>query len=147
MFDRVRAAAVGCNTIYDALQLQVIEGTVMAFRERNLKYLIYVSVGTIEWVGLMALEARHNPNFNGFYYELAVFPSALVLGIVDRKTSHLLAGFLLIAPALCLALWTAPQGDGNGFFLLWFPILGIYAVVACVCHWIGATIGNAARAK
>ena len=66
--------------------------------------LLYLGVGAAEWIGLVALEVRHNDYWSGDYYLLIVLFIALVSSIFDRRTAPLLAGFLLIAPALCIAL-------------------------------------------
>jgi hypothetical protein len=109
--------------------------------------LLYLGVGAAEWTGLVALEARHNDYWSGDYYLLIVLFTALVFGIFDRRTAPLLAGFLLVAPALCLALWTAPQGDRNGLQGLWLPGLLVWALLADVCHRTGGTIAKAIKAK
>jgi hypothetical protein len=126
---------------------QTALGSIMTFPIRIPKFLLYAGIGTIEWVSLVAIEAIHNSNWSGDPYVVAILISALVLGIFDGKTSHFLAGGCLIAPALCLALWTTPKGDNDGLWMLIFPILSFIMPVVILLHQVGATIRNAIWSK
>jgi hypothetical protein len=119
----------------------------VALIDSKRRNLVYVSIGLIEWIGLMAVEARHNPNYLGDPYAVAIFVTAFVMGILDGKTSHRSAGILLIAPALCLAGWTTPRGDNDGLWTLIFPMLVFFMFLAGLLHNLGDEIRKADRPK
>jgi hypothetical protein len=106
----------------------------------NRQFLLYAGLGTAEWLGLVAIEGRYDANWLGDPYLVALVITALMLGAVNPRMPHLRAGILLIAPALVLALWTAPHGNNDGLWMLWFPILFFFIFFVAGCHGVGAKI-------
>jgi hypothetical protein len=101
--------------------------------------LLYLGLGTAEWVALVAISARNNPNYPGVsYFILVMWASAIALGVVDARTSHMRAALLLVLPALLLGWWTTPRGDNDGLWLLTLPIVASAAIPAWMCHWLGS---------
>ena len=105
--------------------------------------LLYACIGLVEWACLVVIEARHNANYSGDYYFVAILVTALALGVASPKVPHLLVGLLIVGPALLLAGWTAPRGDNDGLWTLWFLFLFISAFLVAGCHRIGTWIGRA----
>ena len=87
---------------------------------------------------MVAIEGRYITNYSGAPYLFSVVITSFVLGVVDPKMPHLRAGVVLIAPAFALAWWTAPRGDNDGLWMLWFPFLLVLIVFVAGCHGIGA---------
>ena len=115
-------------------------GAVTSKRSVLSRMLLYVCIGTADWIVFVALEARHNANYSGDPYWVVIILTALIIGASDRRLSHLRAPFLLIAPAILLSVWTAPQGDNDGLQILWPFVLFLFAFVAAGAHWIGSKI-------
>jgi len=115
----------------------------MASRNRALarrQMLLYAAVGALEWLILVMFPARHNANFLGGSYFVALFVSAFILGAADMTKSNLAVAYILIAPGLLLAGWTAPRGDNNGLWILWFPFLVVAVLPTAGCHWLGRLV-------
>ncbi len=107
-------------------------------RDFKLQVLLYAGVGAILWLGLVALPSINNPNYSGGYYLLGACICMLLLGTFDPKSSHLRVGLLMAAPGILLAAWTAPRGDNDGLWLLWFPLLCISSFLLAGFHWMGS---------
>jgi hypothetical protein len=106
------------------------------------QFVFYTAIGTVEWLALAAVEGRYVANYSGVPYVFALVITALALGAIDPKMPNLRAGIFLVAPALVLALWTAPRGDNDGLWMLWFPILLVLIFVVAGSHTLGARIGR-----
>ncbi len=120
----------------------------MVFRDPAVKRqtLLYSGIGGAEWLLLVAVPATHNHNYSGAPYFLAIFASALVLGVFDPMMPHIRAGLLTVGPGLLLAGWTAPRGDNDGIWILWFPFLLMSIFLTAGCHRIGARRKGAIKA-
>lgn len=64
--------------------------------------------------------------------------AAIALGAAFGKSSHLVVTLGLGLPPLALAPWTVPRGDGDGLWLLWFPMLAVFVVVLAGAAWLGS---------
>jgi hypothetical protein len=115
----------------------------IADHSRQVRALIYVGIGLVEWIGLSAIPGRHNANYSGAYYALALLVSAMILGFANPTTPHFEAGVLMVAPGLLLAAWTAPRGNNDGLWILWFPLLAVFIPLGAGIHWAGARIRRA----
>jgi len=45
-------------------------------------------------------------------------------------------------PALVLAGWTAPRGDNDGLWILWFPLLFVFLLALGVAGVVGGWLGT-----
>jgi hypothetical protein len=114
----------------------------MASSARSIQWqmLTYGAIGLAEWIVLVAIPARGNPNYSGALFFLAALASALVLGAADSKSPHIRAGLFMAIPCLLLAGWTAPRGDNDGLWILWFPFIVISALLLAGCHRVGSAV-------
>jgi hypothetical protein len=110
----------------------------MTYRDLKRQVLVYCGIGVVAWLGLGAVPGINNRNYSGGFYFVGVIASALFLGVIDPKSSHIRVGFLMAVPGLLLAAWTAPRGDNDGLWILWFPLLGISIFLVAGFHWIGS---------
>jgi len=105
--------------------------------------LVAIVIGAVAWIALVAVPARDDTNLSGGSFFLAIFFSAVVLGVLVSNRHHMRVAALLVTPALVLAGWTAPRGDNDGLWTLWFLFLVFSIIPTAACHWIG----NALRRK
>ncbi len=78
-------------------------------RARGLwQVLTYLGVGLIEWLALVALPARHNPDLSGVAFFVVTFASAIVMGWVDYETGISLPDSSLLRPPSSSAGVAAP---------------------------------------
>lgn len=99
-----------------------------------------VAFSLAAWFALAVIPGRHNDaGASGGPFFLAVGAAAFVLGAL-APYGPWRTGLLLALPALAIAWWTAPRGDNDGLWLLWFPILLALVPFAAACHWAGAAL-------
>lgn len=65
--------------------------------------------------------------------------AAIALGMGSRARPSVI-GFSLVAPQLLMAPWSAPRGDGDGLWILWFPMLGLFGLVLAASAWAGTRL-------
>ena len=72
--------------------------------------------------------------------------SVMRLGDEDRPpiqvipTGAIALDVALGVPQFVLAFWTAPRGDDDGLWLLWIPLLWVFAVFLVVPVWLGGRL-------
>ena len=76
---------------------------------------------------------------SGSLYIPAILITGICLGALFQK-DHVLAACLLTAPGLLAAPITAPRGDGDGLWILWFPALIGSGLLAVGGHWFGSRL-------
>ena len=104
--------------------------------------LVAVLLGTLGWVALVVIPGwASESGQSGSLYIPAMLITAIGLGVLFR-TEHVLAACLLTAPALLTAPLTAPRGDGDGLWTLWFPALIVSGVLAAAGHWFGSRLAT-----
>ena len=111
-------------------------------------------VGLVTWIATMASAPRHSYGAEqdmgspALWYVLLA--AALAGGVLVPQRARLV-GVLLGAPALLLAPWTAPRGDGDGLWILIVPLLAVFvlvlAAVASLGAWCRARAAGIARAR
>jgi hypothetical protein len=94
--------------------------------------------GAVVWLALVPSDERRPET--PLAYWLLCGGGAFVLGAATpRKDEAVVAGTAIAAPALLLAGWTAPRGDEDGLWVLWFPLLvglgGLLAGIAMAASW------------
>jgi hypothetical protein len=93
--------------------------------------------GALEWAILVAIPGTGSESGQvGSAYVPVLVLTAVVLGAVFGR-DHLLTACLLAAPALVSAPITAPRGDGDGLWVLWFPAIIFAGFLAAAAHWFG----------
>ena len=97
----------------------------------------YFALGLCEWLVLVAALAGSDSSPSTDLYFVLVLVSAFVLGWLDERSSHLLAGIALVLPALLTAGWTMPRSDTDGLWILIYPLLVILAGTAFFCTGSG----------
>ena len=90
-------------------------------RERVL-FAIALVAGTALWLALVPNDDPNADARNPAYWWLAI-GVAVVLGALMRSNQSASVGAAVAVPALALAPWTAPRGDNDGLWVLWFPFL------------------------
>ena len=90
-------------------------------RERVL-FAITLVAGTALWLALVPNDDPSADARNPAYWWLAIGVAA-VLGALMRSNQSASVGAAVALPALALAPWTAPRGDNDGLWVLWFPLL------------------------
>ena len=71
--------------------------------------------------------------------------TAFVLGAIAASDEPARVGGAVALPALLLAAFTAPRGDGDGLWVLWFAMLAVFAFVLAVVGAAGGSIGRRLR--
>jgi hypothetical protein len=105
-----------------------------------MRYVTAVVVGAAAWFALVVLPVRGTEEMpNGLPYVVVLLVGAAVLGLV-LGGHPLVTGALLVAPALLAAPWTAPRGDNDGLWLLIFPGLVWYGLLAAGAHWLAVRV-------
>jgi hypothetical protein len=108
-------------------------------------FAVAAAIGLAIWIPTAAMQRRvsydrlHPSQISSWYLPLMLV-AALALGaIFARRWSVVAAG--LLAPQIAPALWTTPQGDNDGLWMLIFPILGVvFAVVLLLAGISGGTV-------
>lgn len=90
-------------------------------RERVL-FAIALVAGTALWLALVPNDNPSADARNPAYWWLAI-GVATVLGALMGSDQSASVGSAVALPALALAPWTAPRGDNDGLWVLWFPLL------------------------
>ena len=83
---------------------------------------IAIALGAALWLLLVPNDDPDGQARNAAYWWLAGL-AAVVLGALTATNESAIVGASVGAPALVLAGWTAPRGDGDGLWVLWFPLL------------------------
>ena len=73
--------------------------------------------------------------------------AAVALGALAHSKESALVGGAVGVPALLLAGWTAPRGDGDGLWILWFPILGALIFGLSAAGSVGGWLASKALAR
>lgn len=105
-----------------------------------LRAMVYVAGGLAAWIGLVAIPTRTNPNVTGRLYFAVILVVAFVFGAVWPSRHHARVSALLVLPGLALAGWTAPRGDNDGLWGLWFVFLLLAIVLGSICHRAAAAL-------
>lgn len=114
---------------------------------RAAPFLVATVIGAADWIVLVAVPARNDPNLSGGSFFLALFFSAVVLGVLMPNRHHVRVAALLVTPALIFAGWTAPRGDNDGLWTLWFLFLLFSMIPTAACHWIGNALRRRPKAS
>jgi len=106
--------------------------------------------GLATWVATMATAPRYSygpgQDLGGSAYYLVLFVAALAGGFVAPARASLV-GLMLVLPGLALAPRTAPRGDDDGLWVLIFPLLCVFALVAIAVARVGAWASLQASAR
>lgn len=104
--------------------------------------------GFVTWMATTASAPRFSSGEDLDMGSPALFPillaAALLGGFVQRRPW--LIGTMLGLPGLILAPWTAPRGDGDGLWILIFPLLVSFLFVLVAAAAAGTWIGSRCRA-
>lgn len=101
-------------------------------RRSRTMIVVAATTGSGLWLTLVPNDDPGGNARSPMYWWLCVL-AAFVLGAATASRDAALVGAAVAAPALVLALWTAPRGDNDGLWLLWFPILFAFLLaLACV---------------
>ena len=108
-------------------------------------WIVTLVIGAADWIVLVAIPARDNPNLSGGSYFVALFLSALALGVVAPRGHYFQTSAVLVLPAIVLTGWTAPKGDNDGLWTLWFLFLVVGIGPTAGCNWLGRTLNRGLR--
>ncbi|HET7487123.1 MAG TPA: hypothetical protein VFJ85_04290 [Acidimicrobiales bacterium] len=103
-------------------------------------------VGAVLWLALVPHTGQGADARNPAYWWLAI-AAAAGLGAVARSRKSALVGAAVVVPALLLAGWTAPRGDNDGLWILWFPFLAGFLVLLSVVASTTATLADRVTAR
>ena len=98
-------------------------------------------VGASLWVGIVVALPDDKTTAPAFW--LLMLLAAFGLGALFGSQRVLQVSLGLGVPPLVLSPWTAPRGDGDGLWVLWVPLLGLFLMLLTVVAWFG----GAARAR
>jgi hypothetical protein len=101
-------------------------------------------VGTVAWLALVPNDGDGGNARHPGYWWLCI-AAAIALGWFAASNQSAIVGAAVAVPAIVLAPWTAPRGDEDGLWLLWFPILFVFMVGLAVAGFLGGRVGARRR--
>lgn len=97
-------------------------------------------LGLAYWFIIVAEEGRGSPLLPAAIGFPLLVITPLILGFLSPRTRSGLIGVSFVFGPLVIAWWTAPRGDGDGLWLLWFPYLVIWGLVSWGLAQLGVWI-------
>lgn len=111
--------------------------------------LVALVAGLVVWLVVVALPTSSNAEPNGTPYIVVLCLLAIALGLLWPKGlfHSLLVGASLMLPGLVLVWWTAPRGDEDGLWLLWFMVVPWAGALAGTFHFAAAAASTWLRRR
>lgn len=103
---------------------------------RGVALLVGVPLGAITWILLVPSDKESaEPHVPAYPWIMLIV--ALAAGLAVGGSNAGLTGLAIGVTQLLLAPVTAPQGDGDGLWLLWIPSVAMLGVAMVVAALIG----------
>ena len=100
------------------------------------RLIVAAALGIALWVGLVVVPE----DTGGAAFLPCVLLTAFALGLTTSTGSEAWqVGVGLAGGPLVLALWTAPRGDNDGLWLLWYPLLAALVLVLSLAALVAGT--------
>jgi len=107
-------------------------------------------IGVATWWITMASAPRYSYGSEADTGNPAFFPmlaaAAFLLGVAVPRIPGVIAT-MLVLPPLIAAPWTTPRGDGDGLWVMIFPMLVAFGLVLALFAVAGAKAGEFARQR